>query len=113
MHINEYAEQTESTAVYPGAGTEQGLAYVVLGLCAETGELAEYVKKSIRDKGKGGDLVGKRLDDVRKELGDIMWYWAGVCRELGFNPATVLRENIEKLQRRKKEDKIHGHGNDR
>lgn len=113
MYINDYVKRTASTAVYPGAGEDLGLLYVTLGVCSEAGELAEFIKKSVRDKGRGGDLIGKRRDDVEKELGDIMWYWAGVCRELGFDPSEVLRKNLEKLELRKKADAIHGHGNDR
>jgi len=113
VEINRYAEKAVSTAVYPGQGEQKGLMYATLGLCSETGELAEFIKKSVRDEGKGGDLVGKRLEDVKDELGDIMWYWAAVCRELGVDCGEMLERNLLKLQGRKERGTLHGHGHDR
>ena len=68
-----------------------------IGLSSEGGEFAEIVKKCV--------FQGKPLDaatqfHIKRELGDIMWYWANSCRALGIDPNDVLAENIEKLKAR-------------
>ncbi len=68
-----------------------------LGLAAESGEFCEIPKKIF--------FQGKNLDEVnlyhmKRELGDIMWYWVNACRALNLNPNDVIAENIEKLKNR-------------
>jgi len=67
------------------------------GLSSEGGEVAEIVKK-IKFHGKDMD------EDVRfhlkRELGDVMWYWINACRALGLEPFDVIEENINKLEAR-------------
>jgi len=110
MSVNDYSARASETAVYP---EELGLLYCALGLCAEAGEAAEFVKKSVRDAGKGGELKGKRRMDLIKELGDVALYWSQLCMEVGISPAAVLYFNLQKLAKRKEDGTIHGHGNDR
>jgi NTP pyrophosphatase (non-canonical NTP hydrolase) len=69
----------------------------VLGLSSETGELTEIVKKIV--------FQGKLLDQdnlfhMKRELGDIMWYWINMCRALNLDPNEVIAENVRKLQAR-------------
>ena len=73
------------------------LLTAVIGMQSETGEFAEIVKKCI--------FQGKDLDDASKyhlmrELGDIIWYWSQGVMSLGFNPTDVIKENINKLEKR-------------
>ena len=68
-----------------------------IGIASEGGEFAEIVKKCI--------FQGKPLDDdtqfhIKRELGDIMWYWTNSCRALGLDPNDVIAENVEKLKAR-------------
>lgn len=68
-----------------------------MGLSSEGGEFNELVKKVF--------FQGKPLDqDVRyhmkRELGDISWYWINACRALGYDPNEVIQENVNKLQAR-------------
>ena len=68
-----------------------------IGIASEGGEFAEIVKKCI--------FQGKPLDadtqfHIKRELGDIMWYWTNSCRALGIDPNDVLAENVEKLKAR-------------
>ena len=68
-----------------------------IGIASEGGEFAEIVKKCI--------FQGKPLDadtqfHIKRELGDIMWYWINSCRALGLDPAEVMAENVEKLKSR-------------
>ena len=68
-----------------------------IGIASEGGEFAEIVKKCV--------FQGKPLDadtqfHIKRELGDIMWYWANSCRALGLDPNEVIAENLEKLKAR-------------
>lgn len=68
-----------------------------IGIASEGGEFAEIVKKCI--------FQGKPMDDetqfhIKRELGDIMWYWINSCRAMGLDPNDVIAENVEKLKSR-------------
>lgn len=70
------------------------LLHSVLGLCTESGELVDSIKKHI--------FYNKDLDlvNVEEELGDIMWYFAVACNVLGFNLSDIMEKNIKKLEKR-------------
>ena len=68
-----------------------------MGLSSETGELAEIVKK-VTFQGK--PLTGETLFHMKRELGDIIWYWVNMCRALELDPNDVIAENVEKLKAR-------------
>lgn len=108
MHGKEYQEKAKQTAHYP---REQALYYVAIGLMGETGELANKIKKIIRDD--KGRLTDERKEAIKHELGDIMWYIAMVCTELGLDLDDVMKSNNEMLASRRKRDKIHGDGDNR
>lgn len=68
-----------------------------IGLAAETGEFAEIPKKVF--------FQGKPLDEaaifhMKRELGDIFWYWTNACRALNLDPNDVIQENVNKLESR-------------
>lgn len=73
---------------------EQDVTHMVYGMLTEIGELADAYKKHM--------AYGKHLDKVNilEELGDIMWYWAGLCTIEGLDPSEVLMTNIYKLAKR-------------
>jgi hypothetical protein len=79
--LAEYFSMTHKTAVYPGSGTVDGLVYVSLGLIGEAGEVAENVKKSMRDN--AGVLTPERRRKIAREIGDVMWYVSEALRCLG------------------------------
>ena len=87
------------------------LIYPTLGLVGEAGEIAEKIKKMIRDD--GGMLTAERRDLLKKELGDVMWYLAQLCTELGFDMDEVANHNLEKLFSRKDRGKLTGDGDTR
>ena len=73
------------------------LLTAALGLGSETGEFIEIVKKMV--------LQGKPASDdnifhMKRELGDIMWYWTTACASLGLDPFEVISENQKKLEAR-------------
>lgn len=107
MNFNEYQEKVKDTWI----SNEKDLDRMVLGICGEAGEMAEYFKKFYRQ-----DLSNNPVLDytkIRSELGDILYYVAMLCNELGMKLIDVANCNIIKLQDRKKRNKIKGSGDSR
>ena len=73
------------------------LLTAALGLAAETGEFCEIPKK-IYFQGK--PLSVENVFHMKRELGDIMWYWINACRALELDPNDVIKENVNKLKAR-------------
>jgi NTP pyrophosphatase (non-canonical NTP hydrolase) len=107
--FNDYQELAMSTAVYPQKGSN--LAYPALGLNGEAGEVAEKVKKILRDK--GGVLDEDSRQALMKELGDVLWYVAAMCSEAGLSMGEVAELNITKLLDRQRRNMLHGSGDER
>lgn len=68
-----------------------------IGLASEGGEFNEIVKKMLF---QGKPLNEENLFHMKRELGDIAWYWVNACNALGLDPNDVLAENVNKLQAR-------------
>ena len=68
-----------------------------LGLAAESGEFIEIPKKMFF---QGKPLTDDNIYHMKRELGDIMWYWINACRALRLDPNEVIAENVEKLKAR-------------
>ena len=68
-----------------------------IGLSSECGEYNEIIKKMLF---QGKPLTEENVFHMKRELGDIMWYWANACRALGFDPNDVIAENVRKLEAR-------------
>jgi len=68
-----------------------------LGLAAETGEFCEIPKKMLF---QGKPLTDENVFHMKRELGDIMWYWTNACRALNLDPNDVITENVNKLKAR-------------
>lgn len=108
--LNEYAEFTDTTAVYPcsNTGDINELFYLALGLNGEAGEVANKIKKLYRD-----DLPHSERKNIISECGDVLWYLIRLIRVLGGNPEAVVCENWAKLQSRKDRGVLHGGGDKR
>lgn len=85
--------------------------YPALGLCGEAGEVAENVKKALRDD--SGNITHERRLRLRGELGDVLWYLAQLASELGLSLGQVADGNLKKLYSRLKRGKLAGSGDDR
>ena len=83
----------------------------ILGLSGEAGEVADKVKKVIRDQ--AGKLSVNDKKAISYELGDLLWYLATSARYLGISLEQVASENIEKLESRLNRGKISGSGDER
>ena len=109
MDFKTYQKKARLTAQYPNLGSNN--VYPTLGLVGEAGEVAEKVKKVIRDK--KGIFDDESKNGIKKELGDVLWYISNLCNEFEFNLEDVALENIEKLKLRAAKGKISGSGDDR
>lgn len=109
MDFQEYQERAMGTAIYPESAR---IVYPALGLANEAGEVLGKIKKVIRDA--GGDFQDPQAAQaIGKELGDVLWYVAALCRDLGLDMDAVASHNLEKLQRRAARDALHGEGDER
>jgi NTP pyrophosphatase (non-canonical NTP hydrolase) len=104
MNLKEYLEFTDSVAVYSnGSGDkERDRAYLGLGIAGEAGEVADAIKKEMRDG------LSRRLE-VGLELGDVLWYWVRLVKTYGFTPDEVMALNMSKLTERKAKDQVKTH----
>src|SRR4051812_31052977 len=95
--FTEYQLAADNTARYPevGTGSISAITYAVLGLNGEAGEVAEKLKKIIRDK--DGVLEQEDVDEIIKEAGDVLWYLASLTSELGHSLESAALRNIDKL----------------
>jgi NTP pyrophosphatase (non-canonical NTP hydrolase) len=105
MEFLSYQNQAKRTAVYPSARSIIGLMYVTLGLTGETGEVANDIKKTVRDD--NGILTDDRKDQIIDELGDVLWYAAMLCYELDITLETVALRNLAKLRKRQRDHTLH------
>ena len=109
MDFNTYQKNARLTAQYPNLGSNY--IYPTLGLVGEAGEVAEKVKKVIRDK--KGIFDDESKNGLKKELGDVLWYVSNLCNEFNFSLDDIALQNLEKLKLRAAKGKISGSGDDR
>jgi NTP pyrophosphatase (non-canonical NTP hydrolase) len=109
MTFEEYQKKSRETAIYPNVGNN--FVYPTLGLTGESGEIAEKVKKIIRDK--NGFLDKEARVELSRELGDVLWYISQLSTEFGLSLDNIANENIEKLKSRKDRGMLHGQGDNR
>jgi NTP pyrophosphatase (non-canonical NTP hydrolase) len=107
MHnIDEYADFTNTVWKDPQDKEWIG-AILALGLVGEAGEVVEKIKKAYHYS-RGCDTT-----DFAKELGDVAFYWARLCRHVGLDPSQVLALNVEKLSDRLERGVVWGEGSNR
>jgi NTP pyrophosphatase (non-canonical NTP hydrolase) len=109
LTFEKYQQEVRTTAVYPNSGNN--FVYPALGLCGESGEVAEKIKKVLRDK--DGVMDEQSRAALKKELGDCCWYISSLCSELGFTLEEVAQENLDKLRGRRERGTLHGSGDNR
>jgi len=68
-----------------------------MGLAAESGEFVEIPKKILF---QGKPVTEAEVHHLKRELGDVMWYWINACRALDLDPNDVIAENVNKLKAR-------------
>ena len=116
MNFNEYQKLALKTDSYENSGknikvTELAFLNKVLGLVGESGEVAEKIKKILRNQ--DGEMSAEDTKELIKELGDVLWYIAVLASYLGFGLDTVAKNNIDKLQDRASRGVIKSQGDNR
>ncbi|MFZ9464314.1 MAG: nucleoside triphosphate pyrophosphohydrolase family protein [Vulcanococcus sp.] len=109
MDLNAYQQGARRTARYPDVGSNP--IYPTLGLCGEAGEVADKVKKVLRDQ--NGDFTDEVRQALLLELGDVLWYVAQLASELGFSLEEIAAANLAKLASRAERNVIGGSGDQR
>jgi NTP pyrophosphatase (non-canonical NTP hydrolase) len=109
MLLSDYQTLSRRTATYPGAG--ENIVYPTLGLAGEAGEVAEKVKKLLRDD--DGVLSEERRGALAAELGDVLWYVAQVATEAGLDLEEIAQANLDKLLSRQQRGVLSGSGDQR
>lgn len=119
MDLNEYQDKAMSTCME----SCENLGYMLTGLNAEVGEVNDKIAKSIR---KGEVAITRNnlctwldrtpkdwADSLKKEIGDCLWFIAGLSAVMGWTLEDVARANIDKLASRKERGVIDGNGDNR
>ncbi len=93
-HLHRRIEELRDTAL----GINPSLLLTAgIGLASEGGEFNEIVKKMFF---QGKPLNEENIFHMKRELGDIIWYWINACRALDLDPNDVIAENVKKLESR-------------
>ena len=108
MNISEYEEKAQATAIYPDS---HKITYPALGMAGEAGEVANKVKKLIRD-GKD-EMPDDWREQLASEIGDVMWYCAALARDLDVSLTTIMAANLDKLKARQERGTLGGSGDKR
>ena len=95
MTPNEYQKAAARTLIdkpeRPLTDGEMMIIWNAVGLAGETGEVVDHIKKGIFHR------HGLNQTQLKKELGDVLWYLAALCTKLGFDLEDVMQQNIDKL----------------
>ena len=106
--FNAYQRMATQTAIYPD---EHRILYPALGLAGEAGEVANKVKKLIRDGPEGRPEDWR--EQIASEIGDVLWYCASLATDLNLTLGMIASQNEKKLAMRKKAGTIGGSGDTR
>ena len=106
--LDMYQKVALTTAIYP---REQAIIYPTLGLTGEAGEVANKVKKIIRDGSNKND--DSMVSEIKSEIGDCLWYIAVLADDIGCKLSDIANANLIKLANRKEKGTIHGSGDKR
>lgn len=109
MTFEEYQKESLKTALYPNRG--ENFIYPTLGLAGESGEVAEKIKKVLRDK--DGIIDETTKEKIKKELGDVLWYVSQLATELNLSLDEIAEVNLKKLLSRLERGVISGNGDNR
>lgn len=108
-----YQSAVEDLKIYPKG---YAILYPVLGLNGEAGEVAEKVKKYLRDDGEAitsNGISDERREAIAKELGDVLWYLTATASDIGYDLYEIATLNLQKMFDRVENNTVRGEGDDR
>ncbi len=108
MDFNTYQDDAVKTAIYPDT---HKILYPALGMAGEAGEVANKVKKIIRDGPT--NLPEDWRDQLAGEIGDVLWYCAALARDINMPLALIAAQNRDKLKARQQKGTLSGSGDTR
>ena len=111
MDFDEYQTLANRTGNFDGKQAEFTLMYLGLGLTSEAGEVADKIKKMIRNE--NGVMSDDRRATIASEVGDVLWYLSQLARQLDVPFSKIAEENIEKLADRARRNVIASDGDNR
>ncbi|MBY0538239.1 nucleoside triphosphate pyrophosphohydrolase family protein [Patescibacteria group bacterium] len=113
MDFDTYQKESRQKAVYPEIGNN--FVFPTLGLVGEAGEVAEKIKKLIRDKNTATSetVTSEDRAEIQKELGDVLWYLAQLASEFKLSLTDVAQTNLNKIASRHDRGVVHGDGDNR
>jgi NTP pyrophosphatase (non-canonical NTP hydrolase) len=106
--FNSYQRSAKGTAIYPD---KYKILYPALGLAGEAGEVANKVKKIVRDGPE--NMPEDWREQLASELGDVIWYCAALASDLNISLGQIAGQNLEKLARRQQANTLGGSGDNR
>jgi NTP pyrophosphatase (non-canonical NTP hydrolase) len=106
--FKQYQFQARDTAIYP---QHLKVLYPAMGLAGEVGEACNKIKKIYRDD--GGQLTDEKRQEIKKELGGVLWYLSNLAFDLDISLEDVASENLVQLADRKKRNTLQGSGDNR
>ena len=109
MDFKYYQQESKKTVIHKD--WDLALFYFILGLNGEAGEVAEKMKKILRDD--NGKISQEKKMEIEKELGDVLWYLSQTATELDLDLGEVAQKNLDKLFSRQARNKLHGQGDNR
>jgi len=108
VDFNSYQRSASSTAIYPD---QHKIIYPALGMAGEAGEVANKVKKLIRDGPENRPDTWR--EDIASEIGDVLWYCAALASDLNLSLGMIAAQNLIKLDKRKDKGTLGGSGDTR
>jgi NTP pyrophosphatase (non-canonical NTP hydrolase) len=106
--FNSYQRSASGTAIYP---EKHRITYPALGMAGEAGEVANKVKKLIRDGPENRPETWR--EDIASEIGDVLWYCAALASDLNLSLGMIAAQNLIKLDKRKDKGTLGGSGDTR
>lgn len=110
MELNEYQNQALKTNI---SLEKYKIIYPALGLGNEAGEVLGKIKKWLRGDDGEGQMSKERIETLKGELGDVLWYLAVLADDLGLDLNEIAEKNLSKLQSRQEKGKLMGDGDTR
>ena len=111
MDFDEYQQLANRTGNFEGKQAEFAMMYLALGVTSEAGEIADKIKKIIRND--NGVVSEEKREAIKAEIGDVLWYLSQLARHFNYSFSEVAKSNIEKLSDRAKRKVIASDGDNR